>query len=46
MGLWVLVTILRQQLRAFGHLKNSTGSTGGALKALAGSIMGSGGYVL
>lgn len=33
-------------VEAFGHLKNSTGSTGGALKALAGSIMGSGGILL
>jgi hypothetical protein len=31
---------------AFAHLKNSTGSTGGALKALAGSLMGSGGILL
>ena len=33
-------------VEAFGHLKNSTGSTGGALKALAGSIVGSGGILL
>lgn len=33
-------------VEAFGHLKNSTGSTGGALKALAGSIIGSGGILL
>ena len=33
-------------VEAFGHLKNSTGSAGGALKALAGSIMGSGGILL
>ena len=33
-------------VEAFGHLKNSAGSTGGALKALAGSIMGSGGILL
>jgi hypothetical protein len=33
-------------VEAFGHLKNSTGSTGGALKALAGSLMGSGGILL
>ena len=33
-------------VEAFGYLKNSTGSTGGALKALAGSIMGSGGILL
>lgn len=31
---------------AFGHLKQQTGSTGGALKALAGSIMGTGGILL
>lgn len=31
---------------AFSHLKNQTGSTGGALKALAGSLMGSGGILL
>lgn len=31
---------------AFAHLKNQTGSTGGALKALAGSLMGSGGILL
>lgn len=33
-------------VEAFGHLKNSTGSTGGALKAMASSIMGSGGILL
>lgn len=33
-------------VEAFGHLKNSTGSTGGALKALASSLMGSGGILL
>jgi hypothetical protein len=33
-------------VEAFGHLKNSTGSTGGALKALGQSIMGSGGILL
>jgi len=33
-------------VEAFGHLKNSTGSTGGALKALAGSLVGSGGILL
>lgn len=33
-------------VEAFGHLKNSTGSTGGALKAMAGSIVGSGGILL
>lgn len=31
---------------AFSYLKNQTGSTGGALKALAGSLMGSGGILL
>ena len=31
---------------AFAHLKNQTGTTGGALKALAGSLMGSGGILL
>lgn len=31
---------------AFGHLKNQTGSTGGALKALGSSILGSGGVLL
>lgn len=31
---------------AFGNLKNSTGSTGGALKALASSLMGTGGILL
>ena len=31
---------------AFVHLKNSTGSTGGALKALASSMLGSGGILL
>lgn len=31
---------------AFTHLKNQTGSTGGALKALANSFMGSGGILL
>ena len=33
-------------VEAFGHLKQSTGSTGGALKAMASSIMGSGGILL
>ncbi len=33
-------------VEAFGHLQKSTGSTGGALKALAGSIVGSGGILL
>ena len=33
-------------VEAFGHLKNSTGSTGGALKALASSVMGTGGILL
>lgn len=33
-------------VEAFGHLKNSTGSSGAALKAMAGSIMGSGGILL
>jgi hypothetical protein len=33
-------------VEAFGHLKNSTGSTGGALKALGQSIVGSGGILL
>lgn len=33
-------------VEAFGHLKQSTGSTGNALKALAGSIAGSGGILL
>jgi uncharacterized coiled-coil DUF342 family protein len=33
-------------VEAFGHLKNSTGSTGGALKALASSIAGTGGILL
>jgi len=33
-------------VEAFGHLKNSTGSTGSALKAMASSIMGSGGILL
>jgi len=31
---------------AFGYLKQQTGSTGGALKALASSLMGSGGVLL
>lgn len=31
---------------AFGHLQRSTGSTGGALRAVASSIMGSGGILL
>jgi hypothetical protein len=31
---------------AFGYLKNQTGSTGSALKAMASSIMGSGGILL
>jgi len=31
---------------AFGNLKNSTGSTGGALKALASSLAGTGGILL
>lgn len=33
-------------VEAFGHLKNSTGTTGGALKAMASSLMGSGGILL
>lgn len=33
-------------VEAFGQLQKSTGSTGGALKALAGSIVGSGGILL
>jgi len=33
-------------VESFGYLKNATGSTGGALKALAGSLMGSGGILL
>lgn len=33
-------------VEAFGHLKNSTGSTGSALKAMASSIIGSGGILL
>ena len=33
-------------VEAFGYLKNETGSTGGALKAMASSIMGSGGILL
>lgn len=33
-------------VEAFGHLQKSTGSTVGALKALAGSIVGSGGILL
>lgn len=33
-------------VEAFSHLKNSTGSTGGALKALASSLMGTGGILL
>jgi len=33
-------------VEAFGHLKNQTGTTGGALKAMASSIMGSGGILL
>ena len=37
---------LTATVEAFGHLKNSTGSTGSALKAMAGSIVGSGGILL
>lgn len=33
-------------VEAFGHLKNQTGSTSSALKAMASSIMGSGGILL
>ncbi|MNX35447.1 hypothetical protein D3C86_657130 [compost metagenome] len=33
-------------VEAFGHLQRQTGSTGGALKALASSIVGSGGILL
>lgn len=33
-------------VEAFGYLKKSTGSTGAALKAVAGSILGSGGILL
>ncbi|MFM2204470.1 MAG: Flavobacterium phage 11b [Bacteroidota bacterium] len=33
-------------VESFGYLKNATGSTGGALKALGQSIMGSGGILL
>lgn len=33
-------------VEAFGHLQKSTGSTGGALKALASSMLGSGGILL
>jgi hypothetical protein len=33
-------------VEAFGHLKNSTGSAGGALKAMAASLAGSGGILL
>jgi hypothetical protein len=33
-------------VEAFGHLQKSTGSTGQALKAVAGSILGSGGILL
>ena len=33
-------------VEAFGHLKNSTGSAGSALKAMAGSLLGSGGILL
>lgn len=33
-------------VEAFGQLQKSTGSTGGALKALAGSLIGSGGILL
>jgi len=33
-------------VEAFGHLQKSTGSAGGALKAMAGSIVGSGGVLL
>jgi len=33
-------------VEAFGHLQKSTGSAGGALKAMAGSILGSGGILL
>lgn len=33
-------------VESFGHLKNSTGSAGGALKAMASSLMGAGGILL
>jgi hypothetical protein len=33
-------------VESFGHLKNATGSTGGALKALGASLAGSGGILL
>lgn len=33
-------------VEAFGHLKQSTGSAGGALKAIASSMLGSGGILL
>lgn len=33
-------------VEAFGHLKNSTGTAGGALKAMASSLMGTGGILL
>ena len=33
-------------VEAFGHLKNSTGSAGSALKAMAGSLLGTGGILL
>lgn len=33
-------------VESFGHLKNSTGSAGGALKAMASSLMGTGGILL
>lgn len=33
-------------VESFSHLKNATGSTGGALKALGSSLMGSGGILL
>lgn len=33
-------------VEAFGHLKNSTGSAGGALKSMASSLLGTGGILL
>ena len=45
-GIMAIGNNITATVEAFGHLKNSTGSTGGALKALAGSIMGSGGILL
>jgi len=37
---------LTATVEAFGYLKNSTGSAGGALKAMASSLMGTGGILL